>query len=260
MLLSYLQGATAEPLRVWSSADGKSSAQAEYVDIKGSNVLLLKQNGRLISVPFAKLSIADNRYIVQRIRDAKAAKNAPVQAPVPIAAPAGAQNPPAVLPAKVNVVLSEDDALKSRNERALEDTRKANLRTQQSRANANGTKLNTLRSQKIARGQAIIIERQQLEQQVLEHRAEISDRNADMRSAEEAGAWEYVSGHQTQIALLRNRIAEREQRYVELGAEWIKLDQEVAGLNQQIAALEDEFYGIEEEIAVQPAQVPPVGK
>ena len=74
-----------------------------------------------------------------------------------------------------------------------------------------------------------------------------------MRAAQDAEAWEYVQGHQVQIALLRDRIAAKRQKYGELSAEYTALTQEEAVIRQQVAALEHDYYDIEDEIG-QPAK------
>jgi len=65
--LMFLQtGSAATPaatVRTWTDATGRYTTEAALVDFDGQNVVLKKYSGRLIALPIAKLSQADQDYL-----------------------------------------------------------------------------------------------------------------------------------------------------------------------------------------------------
>lgn len=57
----------AEELRAWTSANGKFTTKAKFVEISGKNVKLKREDGKVISVPIAKLGKADRDYLRKRV-------------------------------------------------------------------------------------------------------------------------------------------------------------------------------------------------
>jgi hypothetical protein len=259
----FSQVGASESLRLWTSNDGKFSTKAQYVEVKGNSVLLLKDDGRLVNVPFARLSKADNIYIAQAIQRGVRASSAPPPTGIaaPIAEAPGPAVPPAapVVPPKINVVLGEDDQLKARNDQAAVDNRQANLRSEQRGVDSDATALNTRLAAIEARGRQIQVEGQQINQQILAHESEISRRNLDIQDARANGAWDIVNNHHNQLALLRDRVATLQQHYAQLNGEYSGLEQEASQIRQQVAALESKFYAIEGEIAASQNPPPPGG-
>ncbi len=54
-----------EEARTWKSADGKFSTVAKLVDFTGDSVVLIKEDGVKLTVPFAQLHVADQTYCTQ---------------------------------------------------------------------------------------------------------------------------------------------------------------------------------------------------
>jgi hypothetical protein len=90
--------------RQWTSRSGGFAVEAELVDVKDGNAILKKADGTQISVPLAKLSLGDVRYINDVLKAAEAAvaggkpevpaerpKGDSAPGPAPAAAPAGLQ-------------------------------------------------------------------------------------------------------------------------------------------------------------------------
>jgi hypothetical protein len=50
--------------RKWTSSDGKFSTEAEFIEYAEGKVTLKKDTGETISVPIAKLSSADRRFVI----------------------------------------------------------------------------------------------------------------------------------------------------------------------------------------------------
>jgi hypothetical protein len=50
--------------RKWTSSDGKFSTEAEFVEYADGQVTLQKPDGQAVSVPIAKLSAADRRFVI----------------------------------------------------------------------------------------------------------------------------------------------------------------------------------------------------
>ena len=59
-------GAAVESVRTWSDNTGKFKLQATLISNTGGTVRLEKEDGKVISLPFAKLSKSDQRYLSQR--------------------------------------------------------------------------------------------------------------------------------------------------------------------------------------------------
>ncbi len=49
--------------RQWISRDGSFSVEAELLDVKGGNAVLIKQDGSQVTIPLNRLSLGDMRYI-----------------------------------------------------------------------------------------------------------------------------------------------------------------------------------------------------
>jgi hypothetical protein len=49
--------------RTWTDSSGKFSVEAEFVETKQDSVVLKKTSGKLITVPVARLSETDRRYL-----------------------------------------------------------------------------------------------------------------------------------------------------------------------------------------------------
>ncbi len=59
--------ATTALARKWTDASGKYSTEADFIEFKDGNVILKKANGKLISVPFERLSTADQEFITSEL-------------------------------------------------------------------------------------------------------------------------------------------------------------------------------------------------
>ncbi len=66
--------------RYWTSSNGKFSVVAELVEVKGDSVRLKKKDGKIITVPLAKLSKADRDFLAAK---AKAKKKPEATKPTP---------------------------------------------------------------------------------------------------------------------------------------------------------------------------------
>ena len=64
--LCFVLGAGAE-FRVWSSQDGGSTIEAQFVKVEGVRVVLEKKDGSRLIVPRAKLCKADQEYLAEVI-------------------------------------------------------------------------------------------------------------------------------------------------------------------------------------------------
>lgn len=63
-LANHSESLAQEKVRTWASSDGKSTVEAELIEDQGKTILLKrKSNGKVIKVPFAKLSVADQEYL-----------------------------------------------------------------------------------------------------------------------------------------------------------------------------------------------------
>ena len=71
LLIGLLLGLLAAPVsaRKWTSNSGKFTVEAELVDALGGNARLKRQDGKIITVPIAKLSKSDREFLAS---DAKA--------------------------------------------------------------------------------------------------------------------------------------------------------------------------------------------
>lgn len=241
--------ATAEELaRTWTSASGKFSVRAAYIAVKDNNVILMKASGHLLSVPFTKLSNADNRYVATILQ--QELKGAPAKvAAAPMAAPAPKPKLQKQVTPKLNVVLGEDAKLAARNDRAAEDERIANLRKEQLDIDSRMTALNTKLIEIRSRGQQLRVNGEELLGQIGTHEQELNARNDDMLAARQEENWERVQSHAPQMAAVRDRVAQMKQRYSEMNAEYSGLEQQVYGIEQQIALLQQTFLQIAEEIS-----------
>jgi hypothetical protein len=56
----------AEPIRTWTSADGKFSIQARFVEEIGADVRLQKEDGSMVKIEKSKLSSADQEWLKTR--------------------------------------------------------------------------------------------------------------------------------------------------------------------------------------------------
>ena len=66
--------------RKWTSSNGKFSVEADLVEVKGGSVELKKRDGKIITVPLAKLSKADRDFLAAK---AKAKKKPEATKPTP---------------------------------------------------------------------------------------------------------------------------------------------------------------------------------
>jgi hypothetical protein len=62
ILLMYVAAATAQQ-RTWTDSTGKFSVEAELVEVKDGKAVLKKTSGKLTTVPVARLSETDQRYL-----------------------------------------------------------------------------------------------------------------------------------------------------------------------------------------------------
>jgi hypothetical protein len=62
-ILAWSFSAVAAERRMWTSADGKFTVDAELVEQQGDSIRLKKADGSVISVPVAKISQADREYL-----------------------------------------------------------------------------------------------------------------------------------------------------------------------------------------------------
>jgi hypothetical protein len=60
--------------RTWTDATGEFSVIAELVGVRGDKVVLRRQNGKQITVPLAKLSEKDQRFLKQSKSEASVAE------------------------------------------------------------------------------------------------------------------------------------------------------------------------------------------
>ena len=60
------EGSDHRGFRVWTSSSGKFHLRAKYVGRDGDDVKLEKPDGRVIRIPFSKLSDEDQSYIEER--------------------------------------------------------------------------------------------------------------------------------------------------------------------------------------------------
>ena len=64
-----------EESRTWKSADGKYETKAQFVEFSGKVAKLKREDGKIISVPIAKLSDADREYLRTLLAKNKPAAN-----------------------------------------------------------------------------------------------------------------------------------------------------------------------------------------
>lgn len=64
--------------RKWTSADGKFSVDAEFVSATEANVIVRRADGREITVPRARLSAADQAFVVEQLKNAATVDDGPV--------------------------------------------------------------------------------------------------------------------------------------------------------------------------------------
>jgi len=64
--------------RKWTSSDGKFSTEADLVELADGQVVLKKTSGETISVPLARLSLADRRFVIAE-RKPKGATSSPAK-------------------------------------------------------------------------------------------------------------------------------------------------------------------------------------
>jgi S1-C subfamily serine protease len=81
-LAFFTQTADAAEMRTWTAASGGFTIEAELVEVKGDVARLKTKDGRVLDVPLAQLSAADQAFA----RPAPAGGAAPVAGPGPIAA------------------------------------------------------------------------------------------------------------------------------------------------------------------------------
>ena len=72
VLVLVVASATPAPARKWSSRSGGFSIEAELLDVRDGNAVLKKEDGTEVSVPLAKLSLADIRYVDSVLKSAEA--------------------------------------------------------------------------------------------------------------------------------------------------------------------------------------------
>ncbi|MCH7726533.1 MAG: hypothetical protein IH991_08660, partial [Planctomycetes bacterium] len=82
LLLIVTSVATAEP-RTWTDSTGTYKVQAEFVEFKDGNAVLLREDGRKVSVPVAKLSKADQDFVRAELRRRRSESNKPTVTPKP---------------------------------------------------------------------------------------------------------------------------------------------------------------------------------
>ncbi len=64
------KGDEASEFRLWQSASGKGKVKAKFIEVVDGKVRLKKEDGKVVRVTLTKLSLADQRYIEKRLRDA----------------------------------------------------------------------------------------------------------------------------------------------------------------------------------------------
>ena len=75
--LTLVSAVSAALARTWTDTSGKFSIEAELVQVEEGKVQLRKPDGSLVTVPLAKLSDGDRRYLESREKAVPAAPAAP---------------------------------------------------------------------------------------------------------------------------------------------------------------------------------------